>query len=57
MRGEVLESEGKRLFDGGGAAMLVKLVESKDITKETAEEAFGGTYGEIVAAANKGKRK
>ena len=57
MRGAVLESESKRLWDGGRATMLIALVESKDITKETAEEAFGGTYEEIVAAANKCKYK
>ena len=52
-----IESEGKRLWDGGRATMLIALVESKDITQKTAEEAFGGTYEEIVAAANKGKCK
>ena len=57
MSGTVLESEGKRLFDGGGAAMLVKLVRKNKLSKESAEEEFGGTYEEIVAAANKGKRK
>ena len=35
----------------GGAAMLVELVESKDITKETAARKFGGTYEELLAAA------
>lgn len=57
MRGTVLESEGKRLLDAGEARMLIKLVRKNKITKETAEEAFGGTYEEIVAAANKCKYK
>lgn len=69
MRGTVLESESKRLLDigraegktegraEGGAAMLVELVESEDITKETAARKFGGTYEELLAAANKCKYK
>ena len=71
MSGAVLESESKRLLDIGRAEgraegitegethgiakTLVGLVESEDITKETAERKFGGTYEELVAAANKGK--
>ena len=57
MSGTVLESESKRLLDIGRAEAFVELVESKDITKETAERKFGRTYEEIVAAANKGKCK
>ena len=57
MSGAVLESESKRLWDGGRAEAFMELVESKDITKEAAERKFGGTYEEIVAAANKGNCK
>ena len=57
MRGDVLESESKRLLDGGRAAVLVKLVRKNKLSKESAEEEFGGTYEEIVTAANKGKCK
>ena len=57
MSGTVLESESKRLLDVGEARMLVKLVRKNKLTKESAEEEFGGTYEEIVAAANKGKCK